>query len=223
MWLKVCGLTRCSDALLARYLGADALGFILTESPRRADPLELKKWLPGMRDIEKVGVFRSESPETIRELAEMLGLTTVQIHGPLTPGHLELGRDYRLIKAVKDAAEGKLFIKSFPSDSPSKILIDRDQSSEVFEEGCGEELFSKSSSPLDLRILLDPSQGTGRQAAWCALDYDYILAGGLNPANVRQAIAQARPAGVDVSSGVEAAPGIKDHDKLEDFIREVRS
>ena len=191
MWLKVCGLTRCSDALLARYLGADALGFILTESPRRANPLELKKWLPTMRDIEKVGVFRSESPEAIRELAEMLGLTTVQIHGPLTSGHLELGRDYRIIKAVKDAAEGQLFIKSFPS--------------------------------LDLRILLDPSQGTGRQAEWQPSDYAYILAGGLNPANVRQAIALARPAGVDVSSGVEARPGIKDHDKLEDFIREVRS
>lgn len=199
MWLKVCGLTRCSDALLAKFLGADALGFILTVSPRRADPLELKKWLPGMCDIEKVGVFRDESPETIRELAEMLSLTTVQIHGPFTPGHLELARDYRIIKAVKDADEGQLFIKSFPSGSPSKISID------------------------GLRILLDPSQGTGRQAAWQPNGYDYILAGGLNPANVRQAIELGRPAGVDVSSGIEAAPGIKDHDKLEDFIREVRS
>ena len=202
MWLKVCGLTRCSDALLARYLGADALGFILTESPRRANPLELKKWLPTMRDIEKVGVFRSESPETIRELAEMLGLTTVQIHGPLTSGHLGLGRDYRIIKAVKTIDEGAALCGE---PSSQKIQMAEGQSS------------------LDLRILLDPSQGTGRQAEWQPSDYDYILAGGLNPANVRQAIALARPAGVDVSSGVEARPGIKDHDKLEDFIREVRS
>jgi len=73
------------------------------------------------------------------------------------------------------------------------------------------------------RILVDGSEGTGRRGRWVALGMPYILAGGLTPENVRRAIELARPSGVDVSSGVETASGIKDHDRMRLFIREARS
>ncbi len=184
MWVKVCGITRYEDARLAQELGADAIGFILTKSPRRADPEKIGGWIGEFGDIEKVGVFTTESADEIEAVATTLGLDTVQIHGELSEEHLTLKEKFKLIKAIKDLADA---------------------------EG------------LDgVRILLDPSQGTGQVADWQISERPYILAGGLNPQNVRAAIEAARPMGIDVNSGIEQSPGIKDHNKMQSFMEAVR-
>lgn len=187
MWVKICGITRYEDALAASVLGADAVGFVLTESKRRADPDVLKAWVHELKNIEKVGVFTDEAPEDIARIGVELGLDTVQIHGDLSNEHKKLLERFSVIYAVKKVRDGVI-----PEDLPCRILI-------------------------------DPSLGSGMRGSWERSTLPVILAGGLTPDNVREAIQKADPAGVDVSSGVEVAPGIKDAALMERFIKEARS
>jgi phosphoribosylanthranilate isomerase len=186
MWVKICGITREEDAILARDAGADAIGIVLTRSSRRADPVLVGSWIHDLRGIEKVGVFMDEDPGHIEELGVMLGLDTIQLHAGLLPGHGALPARFGIIYAVKDLDAG-------------------------LPPGFGG------------RILLDPSTGTGSKAEWRRHDVPFILAGGLTPENVRQAIIEARPRGVDVSSGVELSPGIKDPERVMRFIQEAKA
>jgi phosphoribosylanthranilate isomerase len=187
MWVKICGITRLEDAEAACAAGADALGFVLTRSPRRADPGELLKWIRTVQGVEKVGVFMDEPVELIREVSMLLGLDTVQLHVDPGPEHGVLRKRFGIIRGVK-MLEG-LNAASIGPD----------------------------------RVLYDPSMGTAARGAWTRRPVPFILAGGLDPDNVRQAIALARPKGVDVSSGVEVSPGVKDRDKIRKFIQEARS
>ena len=187
MWVKICGITRCEDALAACEAGADALGFVLTGSPRRADPEGLLPWIASFRGVEKVGVFTDEPPGYIVEVSTLLGLDTVQLHSPVRPEHGILRGRFGIIRAVKSL------------DGPG-----------LFPPGPD-------------RVLLDPSLGTGTRGAWERREVPFILAGGLNPENVRRAVREARPEGVDASSGVEVSPGIKDAEKIRKFIQEARS
>lgn len=190
MWVKICGIVRYEDARAACEYGADAVGFVLTRSRRRADPDLVGSWIHDIRGMEKVGVFTDEDPGYIAEISKRLGLDTVQLHGPVRPGHRLLLEDFRVIMALKHTEPGP-----YPARIP---------------EG------------FPCRVLLDPSMGTGRAGDWRRLGIPFILAGGLTPENVGQAIAQAGPFGVDVSSGVETAPGIKDRQKIQKFIREAK-
>ncbi|HPL87284.1 MAG TPA: phosphoribosylanthranilate isomerase [Deltaproteobacteria bacterium] len=190
MWVKICGITRYEDALAACVFGADAVGFVLTRSRRRADPHVVESWIHDIRGVEKVGVFTDEDPVYIAQISKILGLDTVQLHAPLMPAHRMLLDDFRIIAALKEVEPG-LEPPMIPEDFPC-------------------------------RVLLDPSMGTGRVGDWRLLGIPFILAGGLTPENVGQAIAQTRPFGVDVSSGVEAAPGIKDREKIRKFICEAK-
>lgn len=190
MWVKICGITRYEDARSACGYGADAVGFVLTRSRRRADPDLVGSWIHDIRGVEKVGVFTDEDPGYIAEISKRLGLDTVQIHAPLMPAHRMLLDDFRIIAALKDAEPGQV-PAGIPEDFPC-------------------------------RVLLDPSMGTGRAGDWRRLGIPFILAGGLTPENVGQAIAQAGPFGVDVSSGVEEAPGIKDRQMIQKFIHEAK-
>ena len=190
MWVKICGITRYEDALAACVFGADAVGFVLTRSRRRADPHVVESWIHDIRGVEQVGVFTDEDPAYIAQISKILGLDTVQLHAPPSVAHRVLLEDFRVIVALKDAEPG-----TEPAGIPENFPC---------------------------RVLLDPSMGNGRAGDWRRLGIPFILAGGLTPENVGKAIAQAGPFGVDVSSGVDAAPGIKDREKIRKFICEAK-
>jgi phosphoribosylanthranilate isomerase len=186
MWVKICGITRQEDASRAFELGADALGFVFTRSPRRVRPESLDHWIHSITGVEKVGVFTDENVEDIVRICLKLGIGTVQLHSKPCASHKFLCEKFNLIYAVDEYRKGMI-----PDGS--------------------------------CRILMDSSKGSGMKGSWKELPIPYILAGGLTPENVREAIRKARPAGVDVSSGVESSPGIKDSLLMERFIREARS
>ena len=197
MFVKICGITSEEDALLAVALGADAIGFVFAPSPRQIAPtkaLDIVKRLPS--DVITVGVFRDEHPKRVLEIARSARLKGVQLHGhePLEAVQ-EVSREVRFaIKAVVAGSDSARRAADFGTDV---ILVDnaRPGSGERFDWTLLEEL------PAGLRIM---------------------LSGGLNPSNVREAILTTRPWGVDVSSGVERSPGVKDAVKMRQFITAAR-
>jgi phosphoribosylanthranilate isomerase len=201
--IKICGITNQEDALLAAELGAHALGFIFAaQSPRKVAPeaaREIIQQLPPF--VVTVGVFVNEEAATVRDLAARAGLDWVQLHGAETPEYCRsLGR--RVMKAFRIRDE-----KSFENlqdyrGAVQAFLLD------TYKKG--------------------QAGGTGEAFDWelarKAKGYGpIVLAGGLTPANVAQAIKVAQPQAVDVASGVEAAPGKKDPEKLRAFFRTVAS
>jgi phosphoribosylanthranilate isomerase len=200
--VKVCGLTRAEDVAAAVTAGAWALGFVLwPRSPRAVAVSRLRELAAEVPSgIKRVAVVVNATPDEVRVLREDAGVTTVQLHGgeDVEP-FLELGVD--LIKAV-----------SLESDAD----IER-----------------AAALPAEVTVLVDAHDpvkrgGTGERADWAraaelAKRRPVILAGGLRPENVREAVEQVRPWGVDVSSGLEAQVGVKDHAKLERFFEAVRA
>lgn len=189
MWIKICGITRYEDAIIASHLGADAIGLVFTDSPRMVAPKDISSWIHKLNNIEKVGIFTREAPAYIEDVAKGLNLDTIQIHAGLTKDHYMLAKRFKIIYAAADYKNIRV-------------------------------------PPIDCRILIDPSMGSGTNACWHDIrniNIPFILAGGLNPDNVKDAIHAASPIGVDVSSGVECSPGIKDPGLIERFIREARS
>lgn len=198
MWVKICGITREEDALLAVALGADAVGFVFAPSPRQVTPrtaADIARRLPP--EVLTVGVFRDEAPERVVRIVNEAGLGAVQLHGHEPPS------DGRWIRE-----RVRWLIRAFPAGSP-EIERARDHAADA--------------------VLLDaPSPGGGRVFDWSLADgvppgLPLILAGGLNPDNVAAAIAVAEPWGVDVSTGVERAPGIKDARLMRAFIEAARA
>jgi phosphoribosylanthranilate isomerase len=201
MWLKICGITREADARLAAECGADAVGFVLWPgSPRYVSPehaARLAATLPA--GIERVGVFVDESPAAVASVVRDVGLTRVQFHGDETPATCASAP----VPVVKAFAVG-------PSFRPAAV-----------------DAFGPA-----LTVLLDADAGRARGGTGGAFDWAVarrvaarrptILAGGLTPENVVEAIRTVCPHGVDVSSGVEARPGLKDADKVRRFVDAVR-
>jgi phosphoribosylanthranilate isomerase len=185
MWVKICGITRQEDALHACELGADAVGFVFTGSPRRVSEKNIGQWIHTLSGVEKVGVFTDENVEDIMRTCLNLGLGTVQLHCSPSPSHKLLGDKIKIIYAM-------------------------------------DEYRSWMVPDIPFRVLIDSSRGSGMKGSWKELSFPYILAGGLTPENVRDAVRIARPAGIDVSSGVEKAPGVKDKKLMERFIREAK-
>ncbi len=198
--VKVCGITNPEDALCAVRLGATALGFVFYEkSPRfvvPADAREVIKQLPPF--VTKVGVFANAEADYLREAKDVAGFDVYQFHGDETPEFCDtFGEDYIRAIRVKDA--GSLdAVELYDTDD---FLFD-------------------AYSP-------DAYGGTGESFAWDVLSRRklegkfVILSGGLNPDNVRNAIRAVGPYAVDVSSGVESSPGVKDHTKLKRFMEAV--
>lgn len=186
MWVKICGITRLEDAVLAIRCGADALGFVFTKSPRKVSREMVVPWIGEITSVEKVAVFMDEGMDDILETCEDLGIDTIQIHAAPSERHERLMEQYGIIYAAHEYTQGML--PGYPC-----------------------------------RILLDTSMGKGMKGIWKRHDIPFILAGGLTPDNVREAIRAAMPEGVDVSSGVEMSPGIKDPVKVQRFIREAKS
>jgi phosphoribosylanthranilate isomerase len=197
--VKVCGITNIEDALAAAEMGADALGFVLAASPRQVTPENLRRLVAELPPlIVKVGVFVDSPLDEVRRIMSDCGLNLAQLHGSESPEYCE-ALFPRAIKAfqVKDAT----VLKQLPMYQASAYLLD----------GYHSKLKGGSGQSFDWEIA-QQARGLGH----------IILSGGLTPENVARAIAIARPYGVDVSSGVEARPGKKDHRKLAAFIRAVK-
>lgn len=198
MFVKICGITTEDDALLAVALGADALGFIFAPSVRQvtiSKVYDITRRLPP--EILTIGVFRDEHPQRLVEIVHESGLKGAQLHGHETPSDVtEVSKSVRwVIKAVAAGSPDARHANSFGADI---VLLDA------------------------------PSPGSGQVFDWSlAGEVDpgprIVLAGGLNTENVAAAIAQVKPWGVDVSSGVESEPGKKDPRKLRTFIATARA
>lgn len=204
MKIKICGITNVEDADIAVKTGADALGFIMyRKSPRWVEPAVARSIIAGLPPfVLPVGVFVNEEAERVRTLMDECGFVLAQLHGDESAAYCQnLGRPALKALRLKDRST-LLALAEFQRRTNARgFLIDT---------------FSDQSYG-----------GTGQTADWtlaqeAARSAPVILAGGLNPTNVAEAIRMVRPYGVDVSSGVEQSPGKKDHYKLKAFIEAAR-
>jgi phosphoribosylanthranilate isomerase len=217
LWIKICANTSLDDALLAVEAGADAVGFVFAPSPRRVTPAEaaaIAAHLP--TSVDKIGVFVDASPDQIYATVRACHLTGVQLHFDADPAlpaklHQRLGTELRILRVVHFDAQA-----------------DREHAAQ---------LAAHNHDPHVAAVLVDSRSqkavgGTGIAFDWLsaqktifqdAKERKLIAAGGLDPENVAEAIATLRPWGIDVASGVEAAPGKKDPEKLRAFISRART
>jgi phosphoribosylanthranilate isomerase len=198
MFVKICGITNEDDALLAVAMGADAVGFIFAPSPRQVavqHVYDITRRLPP--EILTVGVFRDELPERVIDMTNRAGLRAAQLHGHETPEQV-----------AQVAAQIRWVIKYVVAGSADARRAD--------------------SYATDLIHVETDSPGTGTVFDWSLLGEvpegpRIILAGGLSPDNVAEAVRLARPWGVDAVSGVERSPGRKDPLKVKAFIERARA
>jgi phosphoribosylanthranilate isomerase len=209
-WIKICGTTNLEDALASVEAGADALGFIFTDSPRRITPEAAREIVANLPDsVQKIGVFVNASRDRVHSIVSKVGLTGVQLHGTENEQYVE-----ELCEGWTDAQTRKHSVRVI------KVVPVRPGFENTLRA------FSKS---LDLFLLDSGAGGTGQsfdpKAALAGLKkapVRFIAAGGLRPENVSQAIEVLKPWGVDVASGVEKEKGKKDHSKLKAFVQAVR-
>lgn len=199
--VKVCGMTSLKDALNAVEGGADAVGFIFYKKSPRSVTMktvrEIVLELPPF--VDTVGVFVDETAEQINKIADYCNLDIIQLHGDESPTYCKKIRR-KVIKAfrIKDMQS----VKKLSSFQVSGFLLD------TFSE----KLHGGTGKVFDWNLAL-PAKKFG----------PVIMAGGLTPNNVQQAVRQIRPYGVDVCSGVESEPGIKDHKKVRAFLKNANA
>lgn len=200
--IKICGITREEDALVCAEHGADFVGFIFVPStPRFVEPEKAAGIAAKVRERETrprlVGVFRDASNDYIKEIHNLVGFDVVQLHGSETDDAVrELG-----LPVIKTLRVGETLPDTHGAPNAAWLLFD------TFDER--------------------RAGGTGRRFDWSLLaTYErskpFFLSGGINPENVVAAISLVRPDAIDLSSGVESAPGVKDHDKLGRLFERVR-
>jgi phosphoribosylanthranilate isomerase len=217
-WIKFCATTNLADAESTISAGANALGFIFAPGARRVKPAlagQIVAALPA--EMEKIGVFVNETPQRVAEMAVQVGLTGVQLHGD-EPAHeipefrRALGHR-RIIKSLQArqllmAGYGTVLMEEFLQHTESLDAILLDSGSPEARGGTGKPFDWQLAVPLVTRI---------------RADMPVIIAGGLNPENVGEAIRLFEPWGVDVVSGVETEVGKKDEAKLRAFTAAVRA
>ncbi len=207
MKVKICGITSLEDALAAVEAGADMLGFnFYPPSPRCISPetcAEIVRALPPS-GVVKVGVFVNAEPETIRRVMQIGGLDLAQLSGDEPPEVLAAlsGRAFKALRPKDGAALRSGLERYTAHDGAPAWLVDAYRPGEY--------------------------GGTGHAADWglaadLAARVPILLAGGLRPENVAEAVAQVRPWGVDVASGVETEPGKKDHAGMALFVRNAKT
>lgn len=196
MFVKLCGLRTEQDVATAVAAGADAVGFVFTESPRRIAPEAVRALLAGVPEgVLSVGVVHGVSAAEAGALARAAGVDALQLHGDYPREAFTELMGLRLLRATS-----------------------LEPGTEVRTGAFGEEW-----------LLLDsPAAGSGERWDLGALSTSaptgqWLLAGGLSPGNVAEAIAAANPWGVDVSSGVESSRGVKDHGLMREFVAAARS
>ena len=198
--IKICGITNLEDANAAVSYGADALGFVFyLKSPRKVTPETARNIISSLpQSITTVGVFVDEDKAKVEETASYTGLDIIQLHGSESPEYCNFSR--KVIKAfrIKDLSD----LKQLSDYDVSAFLLDTYSPNEIGGTG----------------------QTFNREIAVEAKTYGHIiLAGGLNPENIEEAIKHVQPYGVDVSSGVEGEiKGKKDYKKLQLFIERAR-
>lgn len=204
LWIKICGLTRPEDARDAARLGADAIGLVFyPPSPRALTLSRARELCAGLPDsLQRVALFVDPDPEAVRAVLDGLPVDLLQFHGDESPAFCaQFATPY--IKALRVGDGSRLEATAAEYDGAEKLLLDK----------------------FDAQV----PGGTGKTFDWrlasglvAASPVPVVLAGGLNPGNVREAISFLDPQGVDVSSGVESAPGLKDSDKIAAFINGAR-
>src|SRR5665213_46032 len=233
MWIKICGNTNLEDARLAAELGADAVGFIFSASKRQvtaAQVAAIAGKLP--ENVERVGVFDSQDAEAIAWIAREASLHAVQLHGGYDEevlrqlGVLFASSGIRIIQTLHwTVGEKYASAHNLIAAVVDHRLLQR-KLTRIYEFGVTDRVL------IDSKIGSSPSGGTGMTFDWDAArnlfasapaSLRLIVAGGLRPENVGQAVAELAPWGVDVSSGVEASVGRKDPAKLAQFIQNARS
>jgi phosphoribosylanthranilate isomerase len=217
IWIKICGNTSLGDALQAVEAAADAVGFVFAPSPRQVTAAQVAAIVPQLpATVEKIGVFVDAALEEIVTTVEVCGLTGVQLHFDAElelPArvHERLGPKLRILRVVHFGAETgeqhtARIAEYLQNPHVSAVLVDSRTDAAVGGTGV---TFDWAAA----RKLIFPEARTCK----------FIAAGGLNPANVAEAIAALRPWGVDVASGVEAAPGRKDPAKVREFVARARA
>jgi len=221
MWIKLCANTNPADVQLAVDVAADAVGFVFARSPRHVTPEQVAAITPTLpSDLTHIGVFQSHDRDAIVSITRTTGLNGIQLHGGLDLPLLdrlrtEFGHSQFLIQTLHWALDAD------PADAERRLRAD---------------LRSLGHHGVADAILLDAktaaaSGGTGRSFDWSrarallsaeAPKLRIILAGGLTPANVADAIRTLRPWGVDVVSGIESSPGKKDPARVRAFVAAAR-
>jgi phosphoribosylanthranilate isomerase len=199
--VKICGLTRARDVREAVACGADAIGFVFVPGSKRHVDLPtaaaLVRLVPAF--VARVGLFQDQEAQEVRTVLEQVPLSLLQFHGGEDAGFCrQFGLPY--IKAVSMNSEHAVHQAEAEYTDAAALLLDSHEPG-----GLG---------------------GTGRVFDWGRVgrsERPLILAGGLTPDNVRAAVRQSKPWGVDVSSGVEDAPGIKNTEAMRRFIEEAKS
>jgi phosphoribosylanthranilate isomerase len=222
LWVKICGMTSPEDAVAAADAGADAIGLIFAPGKRQISAevaKEITQALP--KTMEKVGVFANESAEQVEEIASEAGLTAVQLHGDESPefartlfrhggqrsrAQMRVFKTLHVVSGIEGLARGFLVqncVDGFLLDS----VVHNAETGEIERGGTGQ--------TFDWRRANEFLPGVQRESR-------VIVAGGLSPANVAEAIRTLQPWGVDVCSGVESEPRKKDWKKMRDFIAAAR-
>ncbi|MCK8825897.1 phosphoribosylanthranilate isomerase [Fuchsiella alkaliacetigena] len=201
--IKICGITNLEDALRAVEQGVDSLGFILAASPRQVSPERVKEIVDNLPPfINKVGVFVDEELAKVKEIVSYCGLDTVQLHGSESPEYCQEFANLTVVKAFRIKDQLPLLELKEYAEVVTAYLLDT--------------------------YVAGQAGGTGETFNWNLAEQakeagPIILAGGLKPENIVSAIRDVAPYGVDVSSGVEKEPGVKDHDRLVELVNQVNS
>jgi phosphoribosylanthranilate isomerase len=214
LWIKICGNTSLADVQLAAEAGADAVGFVFAPSPRRVTPAQVAAIVAHLpASVEKIGVFVNASFAEIGSVVEECGLTGIQLHWDAPrdlPMRLRtrLGQRIRILRVAYSDGGGAA--AAFSPDSESNVdAVLIDSHSTHASGGTG---FAFDWSRAAATFFQNPE-----------VKQHLIVAGGLKPENVAEAIATLKPWGVDVVSGVESAPGRKDQVKVRAFIANARA
>lgn len=197
--MKICGITDVDDGLLAVALGADALGFVFAPSTRQVAPQRVRDIAARIpTETLTVGVFKDEAKERVVDIVHQAGLRAAQLHGDESPDDAAWIADRvpYVIKALSAGSDRVLRAREYASVAALLIDAPTPGRGEIFDWNLAEAL------PVGMRV---------------------ILAGGLRPDNVVEAIEVVRPWGVDVSSGVESSPGRKDPAALRVFIQNAKA
>lgn len=222
MWIKICANTNLDDAQLAAELGADAVGFVFAPSPRQVTAADVAHITPHLPEgLECVGVFPALEAQHIAGIAQECGLTAVQLHG---------GNSFELVRQLDEIFNGQVkLIQTVhwqTEDHAASATVVAEQLRQIDVDG------------LVGRVLIDTKAGSSNLGGTgVAFDWDaaratlaeastglkLIVAGGLRPDNVADAIRRLNPWGVDVASGVEQSPGRKSPERLAAFIRAARN
>lgn len=219
--VKICGVTNVTDAREAMTAGADLLGFIFfSHSPRHVTPEQVRDILvtlePERMGVRTVGVFVNESPQAVAQTLSFCGLNLAQLHGEEPPETLGLEDNQSPLR-------GRAYKAMRPRSAEEATRLAQRYALPAW-------LQARGHLPALLLDAYHPRLrgGTGETGDWdlassLASQYPFLLAGGLTPTNVAQAVRIVKPWGVDVASGVEDTPGRKDHSALHAFVEAAKA